>query len=547
MRMTLYYLTRTVKNQIRKLFRTWVAIFLVACLGFGLLFGFAAAGLASLFEEDTPSEEMEEVLPEEDFPEEAPLFTEAERNGAVELLIGGIVLAVLAFSVGLADKSGGSIFLMADVNLLFPAPIPPQTVLLFRLIMQAGTSIVATLYLVFQIPNLVMNLGLGAGTVFAMLGAWFLLMIYAKLVSVLLYTVSSTHGQIKRYLRPGLWAALLLVGGSYYLYARSCGGNYLQAAFGFFNGPLTRYIPVWGWLKGLVLYAMEGNTVGALLCLLALLLLGAALVALIWHIKADFYEDAMARSEETAATQQQAQGGKQMRERKKERSDRLRRDGLSRGAGATVYFHKAMYNRFRFAHLRVFTKTSETYLAISLGLCLFLLFILKNPLFPVVPLVLGGFAFFRSLGNPIAADLSQESFFLIPDTAHRKVFFSFAAGAVNSAMDLLPAFLVAALLLRANPLHALLWFALVISLGTYSDSIGMFIDLSLSTGLSQIIRTVVQIMFIYFGLAPAAVLIVLGFALNKLMLFTALTILLNLGITALSLALSPLFVENGRK
>ena len=136
---------------------------------------------------------------------------------------------------------------------------------------------------------------------------------------------------------------------------------------------------------------------------------------------------------------------------------------------------------------------------------------------------------------------------MVPDTAHRKVFFSFAAGVLNSAMDLLPAFAVGALLLRANPLTALVFYLLVVSLGAYSDSIGMFIDLSLSTGLSQTIRSVVQIMFIYFGLAPAAVLIILGFAFDKLILFTLLTVLLNLGITALSLALSPLFVENGRK
>jgi hypothetical protein len=236
-----------------------------------------------------------------------------------------------------------------------------------------------------------------------------------------------------------------------------------------------------------------------------------------------------------------------LQKRKKDRTEATRRDGLSRGAGATVYFHKAMYNRFRFAHLHVFTKTSETYLTVSIGLCLLLIFVVKSSFFPAVPLVLCGFAFFRSLGNPITQDISQETFFLVPDTAHRKVFFSFAAGVVNSALDLLPALLVAAVVLRANPLTALIWFLVIVSLGAYSDSIGMFIDLSLSTGLSQTVKSLVQILFIYFGLAPAAVLIVLGFAFDKLMLFALLTVVLNLIITALSLVISPLFVENGRK
>lgn len=543
MRMTLYYLAHAFKNQIRKLFRTWVAIFLVVCIGIGLIFGFAAAGLSSLFEEDPPAEEIVEAQPEE---EVAPL-TEEERNGIVELAVGGIVLFVLAFSIGMADKNGGSIFLMADVNLLFAAPIKPQTVLLFRLIMQAGTSIFATLYLIFQIPNLMLNLGLGIGAVLAILGAWLMLMIFSKLCSVLLYTVASTRPRVKQYLRPVLWGILLVIALFYYLYAQNT-ADYFTGALGFFNGPYTRYIPLWGWMKGLVLYALEGNTAGALLCLLGLLLLAVAMTVIIWRIKADFYEDAMARSAETAEKQAQMQSAKpQLNKRKRDRADRLTRDGLDRGAGATVYFHKAMYNRFRFAHLRVFTKTSETYLVTAIGISLLLIFIVKSSFFPVIPLALGALTFFRSLGNPITQDISQESFFMVPDTAHRKVFFSFAAGVLNSAMDLLPAFVVGALLLRANPLTALVFYLLVVSLGAYSDSIGMFIDLSLSTGLSQTIRSVVQIMFLYFGLAPAAVLIILGFAFDKLILFTLLTVLLNLGITALSLALSPLFVENGRK
>lgn len=542
MRLTLYYLTHAVKNQIKKLFRTWVAVFLLVCLVFGLLCGLGAAALSSLFEEDVPEEEMTETLPEEEI-----VLSKELQDGLVELVVGGIALAVLAFSVALADKSGGSIFLMGDVNLLFPAPLLPQSVLLFRLVMQAGTSIVATVYLLFQIPNLVMNLGLGAGAAFAMLGAWFFLMLYSKLLSVLIYTVFTTRPGAKRYLRPALWGALLVVGIFYYLYARTQ-PDYLVGALGFFNGPYTRYIPIWGWLKGLVLFAMEGHVAGALLSLAALLLFAVLLIAVIWRIKADFYEDAMARSEETAERQAQAQNARpQLQKRAKDRTVRLTRDGLTRGAGASVYFFKAMYNRFRFAHLHVFTKTSETYLAVSLGICALQIFVIKTAFFPAVALALGGFAFFRSLGNPIAQDVDQDSFFLVPDSAHKKVFFSFLAGVTNTALDLLPAFLVATLLLRTNPLSVLLYYLLVLSVSTYSDGVGLFIDLSLSTGLSQMLRSLVQILFVYFGLIPSVVLTVLGFALNQATLFTVLCILFNLIVTAISLAVSPFIVEGGRK
>lgn len=546
MSMTLYYMVHTVKNQIRKLFRTWVVVFLLVCLLIGVIFGMGAAALSSLFEEELPEDEIYEETQEDALPPEEELSDE-EARALVELATGAIVLAFLFFSAFSADKSGSSIFLMADVNLLFQAPLRPQTVLLFRLIMQAGTSFLATLYLLFQIPNLILNLGLGLGAALAMLAAWFLLMIYSKLISVLLYTVCSTHETLKKRLRPALYALLAVLGIGFWLYAQPFEGDYFTAAIRFFNAPVSHYIPVWGWLKALVMCAMEGNAAGCLAALAALLTLAVLTVLLIRRVKADFYEEAMARSEQTAALREAQQNAKAVRQRKKDRSERLQRDGFARGAGATIYFHKVLYNRFRFAYFRVFTKTSITYLAAAIGVSALMIFILKTAFFPAVALTLAGFSFFRALGNPISADIEQEHFYTVPDTAHRKVFFSFLGGTVNTVFDLLPAFLLSALLLRAHPGEAILWFLLIVSVGMFCDGAGMFIDLSLSTGLTQIIKSLVQIMFVYFGLVPTAVLIILGFAFDRLILFALLATVLNLGITAISLALSPLFIEKGRK
>ena len=542
MGLTLYYMTRTVKNQIRKLCRTWVAVFLLVCLLAGVIFGVGAAALASLFEDDVPAEEevYEEATPDE------PLDPQTVTD-LVELFTGGIVLLVLFFAAFSADKSAGSIFLMADVNFLFQAPLRPSSVLLFRLIMQAGTSFVATIYLLFQIPNLVLNLGLSVGVALAILAAWFLLLVYQKLISVLLYTLCATHTGLKKRLRPALYLLIGAIGVAFILFARRQETDYFTAAVGFFNAPLSRFIPVWGWLKALVVCAVSGNVAGFCLSLTALLALAAVLLPVIRRGKADFYEEAMARSEETAASLAAQQNQSAPKKRKKDRGDTLRRDGFTRGFGASVYFHKALYNRFRFAYLRVFTKTSITYLAIALGLSALMLFGFATAFFPAVALTLAAISFYRALGNPISSDLAQEHFFTVPDTAHKKVFFSFAGGIVNSILDLLPAFLLSALFLRTHPAEALAWFLLILSVGAFSDSVGLFIDLSLSTGLSQIVRSLVQVLFVYFGIAPTAVLIVLGFFFNKLLLFALLATLLNLAITALSLAISPLFIENGRR
>ena len=547
MRMTLYYMGHTVKNQIRKLFRTWVVVLLAVCLLIGVVFGMGAAALSSLFEEDEAEDSaFEEVLPEDtELTEEA---TSPEEVAALlELGVGALVLAVLFFSAFQADKSGSSIFLMADVNLLFQAPLSPQTVLLFRLLMQAGTSALASIYLVFQIPNLMINLGVSLGVVIVILIAWFLLLLYSKLIAVLLYTLCSTNERLKKRLRPLLFTLILALGAAFLAYAKPFEGDYYAALTGFFNAPLTRYIPIFGWMKALLVYAYWGNLGGVLASLAALILFAVVLVLIIRRIKADFYEEALARSEEIAALRAAQQNAKGVRQRKKERGERVQRERPMKGFGASVYFYKTLHNRFRFAYLHVLTKTSATYLLAAIGTAAFLLLVAKSTFFPAVMLVLAGFSFFRALGNPIAADIAQEHFYLVPESAHRKVLFSFLGGTLNALLDLLPAFILAAVLLRANPLEALLWLLLILSVGAFCDGMGLLIDLSLRESLSQIIKSTVQILFVYFGLAPTAVLIILGFAFDMLLPFVLISTVLNLAITALSLALSPLFIIHGKK
>ena len=101
-----------------------------------------------------------------------------------------------------------------------------------------------------------------------------------------------------------------------------------------------------------------------------------------------------------------------MRKRKKDRDDGVRRDGLNRGWGADVFFHKTMYNRFRFAKLKFFTKTTITYLIAAVLMSVLLLFASDGKTegaFMGVALVLGGFVYYRSLGNPLHEDMVEAA------------------------------------------------------------------------------------------------------------------------------------------
>ncbi len=563
MRLFLYYALHSFKNQIRKLCRTWVLVFFLVCVLLG-----AGVGLFAAFLDDAGSPEPDissgvemeagesepgdsSVWIDGEDPEETPDLNDEIMDlisvrDLVELLVGLVILGVLVFFAMSADRNGSRIFLPADVTLLFPSPLKPQSVLLFRLATQLGVAVVSSLYLLFQVPNLTMNLGMSLPGALSLILVWGLTFLSGTLLQVLLYTLSGTHPGVKKHLRQGICLFVGVVGAGYLGYALHSGLGWLQAAAGFFNAPVSRFLPLWGWLKGICMYAMEGNAPGALGCLAALLTGGALLVFLLWRIPADFYEDAMAKSEETAELQARMQAERPsgvMVRRKKDRSEKLKRDGLNRGSGANIYFHKAMYNRFRFAHLGFLTRTMETYLATATAVGLLCRFVVHTASVTPVALTIGAMVFFRTLGNPLEQDTGMDWFVMIPESTWAKLFWSLLGGTTNCFLDVLPAVLLGALLTGESLLLALAWVPFIVSVDFYATCVGTFLGVSIPVSAGKMLKQVIQILFIYFGLLPDIALIALGMTFEHFVLSICGAAALNLYLGFLFFGLSPIFLE----
>ena len=142
MRLFLYYALHSFVNQLRKLFKTWVLIFLLACMLIGGLIGLGAAKLSDAAEQNQEAAQTETLEENGEEPAETP---DEDRLALVELIAGAVILGILVYEVLSADKNGSKIFLPADVNLLFPSPMRPQSVLLFRLATQLGAAFAASI------------------------------------------------------------------------------------------------------------------------------------------------------------------------------------------------------------------------------------------------------------------------------------------------------------------------------------------------------------------------------------------------------------------
>ena len=508
MRLLGYYIVHTVKNGIKKLFRTWVVVVFAIALVFGLIGGLVGGTVGSLLDEDDSIVE-EEIIEEEMTPEDTAMML-----AVLEAFAGGIILFILFANVYGGDKNGSNIFLMPDVNFLFTAPMKPQSVLLFRMILQMGKELIASLYLLFQIPNLVLNLGLSIGMAFALFACWVLALFLGKLLGVLTYTLAATHPRVRNAIRPAVFGvvALLLVG----TYAVSVVKEITlpDAALWLYGGEGSRWVPLWGWLKGIIGYAIEENTFAVVLCAVGVVVCGALIVWLAWRVKADFYEDALSHAAEVQATLDAANSGGMVK-RKKERTKRLRRDIFSRGEGAVMFLYKGVYNRHRFAKLWVFSNTCITYCGVYLLASVAILWLTNGgdtrpaTLLVVPSAIVAAMAFFRNLGNPLEEDMNTHYFFMVPESACKKLLYALLSGSYDTLMDVLPGLLVATLVLRASLAEALGWLLLIVTLDFLLADIGLFLKLILPSALPQQVSVMLMLLLRMLLVMPLMIILVL--------------------------------------
>ena len=207
-----------------------------------------------------------------------------------------------------------------------------------------------------------------------------------------------------------------------------------------------------------------------------------------------------------------------------------------------MFFFKTMYNRFRFAHLGLFTKTTEFYLVVAVGVAVLCRTVLEvSSILPLV-LTLGALSFFRALGNPLEQDTKMDYFILIPENTWAKLFWSLMGGMANCFLDMFLPMLAGALVMGVNPLQVLLWLPFVLSVDFYATTVGVFIDLSVPVAAGKMLKQIVQIMFVYFGLLPDIGILAVGIGFGHVALAVLAAFAINAVLGLLFFGLSPLFL-----
>lgn len=543
MNAALYYFRHAFWNSIKKLFRSWVAFFILGCVLIGMLVGVGVGILGEAL--SGPGEEPGyEEGTEEDPAEEDWFLFSGEAFGAVAT---GILLFFLFMNLLTGEKSGSTIFQMADVNLLFPSPMRPPSLLFFRLFTQMGASLFWGLYFLMELPILFGDMPIPALGIVGALLACILLFVFSQVFSVFLYTLASRFPKWKRLYRPTALFIVFLLPLSALFHWQEGGGDLLHSLLFVSTRPYINYLPGYGWIRGLLFSALQGEILLSLLYLFLVLGIIAGLLFLIYRLPADFYEEALSHSSQVAELQEAAEtaGSGVLIKREKPRSEKIDRRGIGRGEGASVFFFKSMYNRRRLSYFGFLTKTMLTYLLLGGGTSL-ILRITGNSI-PVLPfLVIAVLLIFRSMGNPLSEDTSREYFMLIPESPYAKVLYCELAGSLSCLMDLLPAVILICLLTALPIPTAIAGTLFLVTLDFYFSNCGVFVDFALSTGLPKQLKSMLQILLFYASLLPEIFLLVIGIFIG---MTPALVIasLYHVLMGGAFFAITPLFLLRGRR
>lgn len=537
MRLFLYYVSHSLFNTLRKLMKTWVA-FIVIALVFGTVVGLVARFFDKKEKKDSTEPSGTSIVQvdngegpgEEISVEDAVSGNLAKskigqmmeeynitKEQIVDLVISAVFLLVLATNIINAQNSS-KIFLPADVPMLFSTPMRPQSVLMFRLLCTLGSSLFISLFMLFQIPNLTHGVGLSLWGAVSIIIVYSLILAFSTLVQVVFYTITSKMksgtGNIKNFL-AGVYGVIAI---GFLAFTVITKQPVVSALFAFFAGSNTHWIPFWGWLRGISYYACTGDITLSLIYLGLFVAACAVLVLVIWKLKADFYEDAMFAAEHKAEQIESARnavkGGVMTRE--KERTGKVDREGFRYGNGANVFLYKAIFNRFRFAKLKIFSTTMIIYTIIAGVVAYLSKQYPYGDAFFIPAAVLGVMAFYRTMGDPIREDTSKNFFIMIPEKPHKKLLYSLLGCLSVTAIDLLLPIIVSAVILNADPLSVIAWFLFILSISFFATVVGTLISLSLPKDQAQTIALIVQMVFLYFGLAPSAAAVIVGILLGHL-------------------------------
>ncbi|MDR0396016.1 MAG: putative ABC exporter domain-containing protein [Oscillospiraceae bacterium] len=241
-------------------------------------------------------------------------------------------------------QKGATFFSMADVNLLFPAPLSSVKILMYGLTQQLGVSLMVGVFIMYQYATLHVQYAVTIAELLLILLGYSLTILTANIAAMTIYVIAATsaNGSRRRSANRAFIAACVLFLlpslvriAAAVIRSEPMGASLAAAA----SIPAMDMFPFAGWLSWGVTRFLSGSADG----FIGLLGAGAGVAALIIFLnrsQPDYYEDVL-QATETAELQKQGRRDGRIPEAVSGKKIKLRkRDGELGGEGARAFTFK---------------------------------------------------------------------------------------------------------------------------------------------------------------------------------------------------------------
>lgn len=316
----IYLTTRKAKNSfkefIRKPSRVIFALFIFCLLGFSFYSSAVSTPHESIMRDKT---ELYAII----FALYTYVFYATAKNGFI---------------------NGASMFSMADVNLLFTAPLNEKNVLTFGLFQQLGKSLTLGFFILFQ-SSLVNNIyGLPLSALFAVLIGYGAVVFIGQMTATVIYSLTCSDDKKNKTGKFLFYGAFIVFGGVL-IYNTCTSGISLESLVYASREKIMYLCPVSGFLSFSVQGAIEGNVHSLIAGIIIFLFICIAFYLMLSKVKSDFYEDVLKATQINHSAITARKEGKAAETAP--RNVKVGKIGLGKGSGASAvtYKHKTENRR----------------------------------------------------------------------------------------------------------------------------------------------------------------------------------------------------------
>ncbi len=234
-------------------------------------------------------------------------------------------------------NNGASMFSMADVNLLFTAPLKEKNVLTYGLFQQLGKSLTLGFFILFQSSTVNNIYGVPVSALFIILSGYGAVVFAGQLLASLIYMLTCSDDRKIKIGKTAFYGIFILFAGIL-LYNTFTSGMSPESLVFASREKIMYLFPVSGFISFAVEGAIGGEIKSSLIGAVIFIFLCLSFYFIISKVKGDFYEDVLAATELNHSAITARKEGKAAENTP--RSIRVGRTGLGKGFGASAVTFK---------------------------------------------------------------------------------------------------------------------------------------------------------------------------------------------------------------